>query len=604
MRTARAMRLAVALVLLAMASVGIGASRRKPKPLVGVPVGPTRDDVVAKQFLVDPPTVHNLGFRWYVEGDSNRNATVNVTFRKKGEQTWRPALPMLRVHHEIANQDYGPYRCGNLFAGSVLFLDPATEYEVRFEMKDPDGGAPPVRVVSASTRGEPGRLQGDRQVRVYPRGYKGPLPAGALVGLAAAVKQAKPGDVLLLAGVYRGPFTLAASGTPDKPIVLRPGGSAGVVLEAGDLKTDLLYVANTEHLALEGLKLRNARFAIRAGKKGGPGAKGLIVRRCRVENVISGIWTTSENAEGWFIADNVLTGTNPTWYPRPRKTYMSPSHTGINVYGQGHVVCYNRVSRFSDAVAVANYGPPHEDVRKHCVSIDFYNNDLSWAQDDTFEADYGCHNIRCYRNRCFNAHTALSVQPSYGGPIYLIRNEAYSITGLALKLHNWCTGLEIYNNTLLVAGQGFRSYYRWQNAALRNNLLLGGKRYAMETGSPSPTTTLDYNGYRKTDDPLRFLKWHDGKKWGKYLTLEAFRKATGHEAHGLRVDYDIFVRAARPAEGTTYQPADVDLRLNPNAKAVDAGCVLPTVTDGYAGKAPDMGCHEVGAPLPHYGPRW
>ena len=78
--------------------------------------------------------------------------------------------------------------------------------------------------------------------------------------------------------------------------------------------------------------------------------------------------------------------------------------------------------------------------------------------------------------------------------------------------------------------------------------------------------------------------------------------APGHP-HGLRVDCDVFVNAARPEQGKTYQPADVDLRLKPNAKAVDAGCVLPTVTDGYSGKAPDMGCHEVGAPLPHYGPR-
>lgn len=83
------------------------------------------DEVHAGRFLVDPPTLENLGFRWYVSGDSNRNATVTVAFRKKGESDWTEALPMLRIYHEIANQDYGPYRVGNLFAGSVLFLEPA-----------------------------------------------------------------------------------------------------------------------------------------------------------------------------------------------------------------------------------------------------------------------------------------------------------------------------------------------------------------------------------------------------------------------------------------------------------------------------------------------
>jgi hypothetical protein len=63
-------------------------------------------------------------------------------FGARATSSGRNALPMLRVHHEIVNQDFGPYRVGNLFAGSVLFLEPATQYEVRFNMSDPDGGAP------------------------------------------------------------------------------------------------------------------------------------------------------------------------------------------------------------------------------------------------------------------------------------------------------------------------------------------------------------------------------------------------------------------------------------------------------------------------------
>ena len=99
------------------------------------------DKIRAGRFLVDPPTLENVGFRWYVEGDSNRNARVDVAYRRAGDVKWKDALPMLRVHHEIVNQDYGPYRVGNLFAGSVLFLKPATRYQVRFTMHDPDGGA-------------------------------------------------------------------------------------------------------------------------------------------------------------------------------------------------------------------------------------------------------------------------------------------------------------------------------------------------------------------------------------------------------------------------------------------------------------------------------
>jgi len=145
------------LTTLALTALTMSAqARRQPKPLVGFPVGPKMNEIVPKRFIVDPPTIENLGFRWYIEGDSNRNASVTVEFRKKGQAQWKNALPMLRVHHEVVNQAYGPYRTGNLFAGSVLFLEPATIYEIRFTMSDPDGGAPTKpKIVSATTRAEP-----------------------------------------------------------------------------------------------------------------------------------------------------------------------------------------------------------------------------------------------------------------------------------------------------------------------------------------------------------------------------------------------------------------------------------------------------------------
>jgi hypothetical protein len=52
-----------------------------------------------------------------------------------------------------------------------------------------------------------------------------------------------------------------------------------------------------------------------------------------------------------------------------------------------------------------------------------------------------------------------------------------------------------------------------------------------------------------------------------------------------------------------YDPADQDFRLKPTSPAVDAGIELPNITDGFAGKAPDLGALEVGAPAAHYGPR-
>jgi hypothetical protein len=46
-----------------------------------------------------------------------------------------------------------------------------------------------------------------------------------------------------------------------------------------------------------------------------------------------------------------------------------------------------------------------------------------------------------------------------------------------------------------------------------------------------------------------------------------------------------------------------DFRLRPGSAAVDRGIELPNITDGFSGRAPDLGALEVGKPLPIYGPR-
>ena len=49
---------------------------------------------------------------------------------------------------------------------------------------------------------------------------------------------------------------------------------------------------------------------------------------------------------------------------------------------------------------------------------------------------------------------------------------------------------------------------------------------------------------------------------------------------------------------------DLNFRLKPASKAVDAGVMIPTVNDDFTGRAPDLGALEVGKRVPKYGPRW
>jgi hypothetical protein len=52
------------------------------------------------EFTVEPPTPVSLGFEWRIQGDDNRNAAVEVSYRKKGQSEWRTGLPLMRSQHE------------------------------------------------------------------------------------------------------------------------------------------------------------------------------------------------------------------------------------------------------------------------------------------------------------------------------------------------------------------------------------------------------------------------------------------------------------------------------------------------------------------------
>ncbi|HEY6509683.1 MAG TPA: hypothetical protein VIY56_16790, partial [Vicinamibacterales bacterium] len=64
-------------------------------PVAQAPASLSPDASVPGELVVEPPTLINLGFEWFLEGDANRNAAVEVAYRKQGDAAWRPALPLL-----------------------------------------------------------------------------------------------------------------------------------------------------------------------------------------------------------------------------------------------------------------------------------------------------------------------------------------------------------------------------------------------------------------------------------------------------------------------------------------------------------------------------
>lgn len=628
-------------------------------------------------FVTEPPTLVSLGFEWRISGDDNRNARVDVTYRKKGEQQWRKGLPLLHLQHESVpggtprdgGSHYFSYVAPNMFAGSLLNLEPDTEYECHFVLSDPDGvKGKAERTVIVRTRKEPQPATGVRIYHVYPFGYKGAKQDPAFTGLLAAYymgsdesdhsnvmpARVQPGDVILVhAGLYKdsrfvysgfdrtiaaygtpfdGTYYLTQSGTPDKPIVIKGVGDGEVIFD-GDGCQNLFNLMAANYNYFEGITVRNTNVAFLLGLKNIAGSSGFTLKHSRLENIgraVEDDWSGSKN---FYIADNVFIGRHDPnklqswWTPAVWAKFLGypapiTSEYAIKIYGQGHVVAYNYVANWHDGIDIATYGDPdgtpNELSDRVPVSIDFYNNDIYNMADNCIEADGGAHNIRVFRNRCFNsAGGALSAQPTFGGPLYFYQNLVYdTTTGGPLKLIDTPAGVLVYQNTLV--GQG-RLFGPASNVHFLNNLILGDgwADPILNLRTFTNYSTSDYNGFRPNPNVEDAFEWdsppfevaadYQGPLVARHFkSLKEYSETTGQEQHSILVDYDVFINVKMPDRSDPqrlYNPEDFDFRLKPGSPAVDAGVSLPTINDDFTGRAPDLGAYELERPLTHYGPR-
>jgi hypothetical protein len=655
----------------------------------------TMNKVKAGELVIDPPTLINLGFEWVIQGDDNRNAKVEISYRRKGDTAWKTAMPLLRLQHERVYQGEGVFNVEmpNMFAGSILDLAENTTYEVRLTLSDPDGGDA-TKTVTVKTRAEPVPASGGRIYHVYPRDWKGPKEPGSFNDLMCAyntycgggdtVTASRPrvraGDIVLVhAGTYRyhpefytgdrsvnsttpveGTYYLTASGTADKPIVIKAAGDGPVVFDGGG-NFNLFNVKAASYNYFEGLIFRNTEIAIWAGTQFIAGSSGLTVKHCRFENINLGVFTNWAGSSNFTILDNVFIGRDDPnflqgWAGDFWKQFAGvqgqkfpptlDSYTAVRVYGGGHVMAFNHVANFHDGIDVETYGnpdgsdaihgplyPPRKFWNRRPVAIDIYNNEMTNFHDNAVEIDGSMHNVRVMRNRMLNsASHPFCNQPAIGGPIYWIRNIVYNAPFGSTRTSNGAPGMIYLNNTIL-SETNIRTT---SNSHWMNNLMLGQNSapaiFAVNTYTNY--TSSDYNGFRVNPGAAASFEW-SSPPWGvvqdfrdllaaadgvqtppdktlvtrRFATLQAYSAETHQDTHSLLLDYDIFqqvpmldVSNVKTAQ-KLYNAKDLDFRLKPGSAAVDHGAVIPNVTDGYSGNAPDLGALESGQPMPHYGPR-
>lgn len=557
------------------------------------------DAVEPGKLVVERSTLHCLGFEWPIAGDDNRNATVTVQYRAQGEQTWREALPLLRIGGEnVAGvAGWAPYVVPHGFAGSIFDLQPGTTYEVNLRMTDPDGGES-NQLVRVATKATPTLFDG-RKVNV-----------STADELRAAFKASQPGDRIILApGVYKGQFDFTNhSGEPGKPIALI--GRDGAMIEGAQTEW-VIKITGSDHLWFENITFRDPDngdgghtkegVVILAGNHGHdyvPGAASLIVRHCTFEDFGVGIMAVARGCVDYTITDNTFNGRQDWLAPKesPTDDYTTYSYVAAWVSGAGTDVAYNYVRGFRDGINVASLVPKDGDKSTGPRAISVYNNIITQMGDDFGEADNGVHNIRFMRNLCLNTQTCgLSAQPVYGGPVYFIGNILYNgPRGIALKPNVQPAGLIVYHNTFAIPN---KNGAKWSNGHFRNNIFMTRSRF----NSLTDTSTADYNGYLPGDD----ISFHQPSGHAGGADVGALHEL-GHELHGRMLPDGLgtFVNVPEPpGKDRAVKFDEVDFTLVEGSPAVDAGVVLPNINDDFVGGAPDLGALERGGKKVHFGPR-
>ncbi len=678
--------------LCAVLMAGVPALLRAQGPASAQADAPPPELVIPGELVVEPPTLINLGFEWFIQGDKNRNASVDVAYRRYGAAGWSSALPLLRIGGErIYAESRVHVELPAMFAGSVLDLESDTPYDIRLQMTDPDGvRGQAEHIVTVRTRAEPQPPAGGRVFHVYPHGHTGPKQEPAFEGLMCAYNfwcagtdwatagrpRVRPGDTILVhTGVYsydrhaytnnpqvnrtvplEGTYYLTASGTPERPIAITAAGDGEVVFD-GNGNFALFDVRGANHTYFEGITFRNSEIAILAGTQFLIGAKGLTVKRSRFEDVGAGVFTNYAGSSGFYIADNTFIGRNDPdhligwadaiWEPfRGVNGQVFPprmaSYVAVKLYGPAHIVAYNHIAHFHDGINIETYGNPDGSMPsgpgigdgpryptpeywdQRPVAIDFYNNYITNSHDNPIEADGGMHNIRIMRNLLVNHPShAFCNQPALGGPVYWIRNIAYNLPAGSTRLTAGSAGVVFYNNTVLSE----TAVAAGSNVHWRNNLMLGQRAAPaiFSVATFTNYTSSDHNGFRPNPGAMTSFEWTSPPagvaadfagpagaatlETRRFATLEAYSRATGQDRNSVLIDYDVFVRVPpldardRTTLQRLYGPKDLDVRLRPGSAAVDRGVVLPTVTDGFTGLAPDLGAVEYGRELPHFGPR-
>lgn len=505
------------------------------------------------------PTFECIGLYW--KAPEGRPAAVcDTKYRLAGASEWKQALPLW---FDERNREY---------RGSIVNLQPGAKYDISLQVR----GTPRDATLQANTWSE-----------IFPVARKTKVP--------------EQPDVT---------FTINESGSADGFVLYENAASGSVIDVAGN--ADHCIVVKASYVILRGLTLKGARVH---GIFLSEGVHDVVIEQCDIsgwgrvdedgwgKDYDAAIYSRGPGVKRIIIQGNRIhhpRSNSNNWQqarPRPGKTESShpegPQAVCLWDSEGNHVIRYNTVWSDEDHQYNDVFGAGHNFSTRGFPNrdSDIYANLLSHCWDDAIESEGANCNVRIWGNYITDAFVGVACASTSIGPLYVwrnitgvIRESPTKIAGAFLKTSNKMGGgrIFVFHNTIL------------QPASATNPAKTSGAVVGLGWGGPMTNVTSRNNILHVTRQVIADRAQDPRGDYDYDLFNLDLNVGTNQEKHGLR-GVPIYV----PASGA-HNSRGI-FAMAQTSPGLDAGAVLPNFNDGFAGRAPDIGAHEAGAPPMEFG---
>lgn len=570
------------------------------RKLVGLWIG----IAVGSQVIADAPravpTFECVGLYWKA-GEGSADRECKVLYRPKSDQLWHRGLPLW---FDRRNAEY---------RGSVVGLRPGTDYEVVLQL---DGNDARVRL----------------DVRTWPETF----PVAKTVTLKG--------------GMRTEPLVITAGGDTDGYVLYRGSAEEPTIIDVAGKRPNCVEI-RASCVIVRGLTLRNAKQdGVRVEN-----VHDVVIERCDIsgwgrrtgrfgKNLDAGIRCESGSAVKRLILQrnriNDARCDANAWHEKseqPGHGYHPTGPQGLywNDNAGNHVIRYNEITGddehcYNDGMGgVRNFTPggfpgPDSDV---------YGNIIRDCNDDGLEIEGSGCNVRVWGNFIDKTMGGIATATCWTGPLYVFRN----VFGRS-RWHPYPNGDSdaLFHYEERPKGGPNRGFFAkvaqnkkqsgrqyWFHNTMLQHPPTGGRQLTL--GARWGLHRVGGNREKKTGVPwgvYDFVSlnniWYvahtaDEKLVDRFNSLEI-----DNDSRSNTFDYDLYNGAIKggcpgveqhgirgvPVHAEGHGPTATGLgryQLAPGSPGFDAGTRIPNFSDGFTGKAPDVGAHESGAPPMQFG---